>query len=186
MYHVLGSRSINEGISSSTTCILHQAWSAWPLTPFSSNVNDSETLTGNHLLLGNNNDCLPCLPCADQIINHQKIHRETQFYADLISDRFLKEYLPTLNNWRKFRSRPTETLTMAIWFGRSVERGYYNKGQDTATIEASDCVIRSAEARTIDRVRKKIVVRLAPVPNEEDIFAMENRAVMLRLSSMSK
>ena len=75
-------------------CIVEQTLNARPLTPVNSDVNDLEALTRNHFLLGDRNVCLPYLPRSDEIVDHRKFFRQTQAYANLIWDRFRKEYLP--------------------------------------------------------------------------------------------
>ena len=179
MYAVLGNRSVTEDVLSTTFCIVEQTLNARPLTPVSSDVNDLEALTPNHFLLGNKNVCLPYLPCAEEFVDHRKLFRQTQVYANLIWDRFRKEYLPTLNNRQKWRSTANETLKEGdlVWLIEdSDKRGYYNLGRVTETIDGSDGVIRSATVRTNDGVYKRPVVKLAPVLPGKDVFAMENRA----------
>ena len=180
MYVVLGNRSVTEDVLPTTMCIVEQTLNARPLTPVSSDVNDLEALTPNHFLLGNTNVCLPYLPCAEEFVDHRKLFRQTQAYANLIWDRFRKEYLPTLNNRQKWRSTTNENLTEGdlVWLIEdSNKRGYYNLGRVTETIEGSDGVIRSAKVRTNNGVYKRPVVKLAPVlPNKKDVFVMENRA----------
>ena len=179
MYAVLGNRSVTEDILSTTMCIVEQTLNARPLTPVSSDVNDLEALTPNHFLLGNKNVCLPYLPCTEEFIDRRKLFRQTQAYANLIWDRFRKEYLPTLNNRQKWRSTANETLKEGdlVWLIEdSDKRGYYKLGRVTETIDGSDGVIRSAIVRTNDGVYKRPVVKLAPVLPGKDVFAMENRA----------
>ena len=77
MYAVLGNRSNIEDVLSTTMCLVEQMLNARPLTPVSSDVNDLESITPNHLLLGNKNVCLPYLPCAEEIVNHRKLFRQT-------------------------------------------------------------------------------------------------------------
>ena len=160
-------------------CIVEQNLNARPLTPVSSDVNDLEALNPNHFFLGNKNVCLPCVPCADEFVDHRKLFRQTQAYANLISDRFRKEYLPNLNNRQKWRSTANETLKEGdlVWLiEESHKRGFYNLGRVTETIDGSDGVIRSAIVRTNDGVYKRPVVKLAPVVPGKDVFAIENRA----------
>ena len=97
---------------SATMCIVEQTLNARPLNPVSSDVNDLEALTLNHFLLGNKNVCLPYLPCAEEFVDHRNklIFRQTQAYANLMWERFRREYLPTLNNRKKCRSTANETL----------------------------------------------------------------------------
>ena len=180
MYIVLGNRSVTEDVLPTTMCIVEQTLNARPLTPVSSGVNDLEALTPNHFLLGNKNVCIPYLPCAEEFVDHRKLFRQTQAYANLIWDRFRKEYLQTLNNRQKWRSIAKENLTAGdlVWLIEdSNKRGYYNLGRVTETIEGSDGVIRSAKVRTNDGVYKRPVVKLAPLlPSSKDVFVMENRA----------
>ena len=104
MYAVLGKRSVRERTFFQQRCIVEQTLNARPLTPVSSDVNDLESLTPNHYMLGNKNVCLPCLPRAEEIVDHRKLFRQTQAYANLIWDRFRKDYSPTLNNRQKWQS----------------------------------------------------------------------------------
>ena len=112
-------------------------------------------------------------------VDHRKLFRQTQDYANLILNRFRKEYLPTLNNRQKWRSTTNETLKEGdlVWLIEdSNKRGYLNVGRVTETIDGSDGVIRSAIVRTNDGVYKRPVVKLAPVQPGKDVLAMENRA----------
>ena len=179
MYAVLGNRSVTADVLSTSMCIVEQTLNARPLTPVSSDVNDLEALTPNHFLLGDKNVCLPYLPCAEEFVDHRKFFRQTQACANLIWDRFRKEYLPTLNNRQKWRSTANEILKECdlVWLIEdSDKRGYYNLGRVAETIDGSEGVIRSAKVRTNDGVYKRPVVKLAPVLPGKDVFAMENRA----------
>ena len=147
MYAVLGNRSVTEDVLLTAMCIVEQTLNARPLIPVSSDVNDLEALTPNHFLLCNRNVCLPYLPCAEEFVDHRKLFRQTQVYANLIWDRFRKGYLPTPNNRQKWRSTANETLKEGnlIWLIEdSDKRGYYNLGRVTETIDGSDGVTRSA------------------------------------------
>ena len=101
MYAVMGNRSVTEDVLSATMFLVEQTLSARPLTPVSSDATDLEAITPNDFLLGNKNLCLPYLSGAEQFVDHRKLFPQTQAYADLIWDRFRKEYLPTLNIRKK-------------------------------------------------------------------------------------
>ena len=90
MYVILGNRSLTEDVLSTTMCIVEQTLNARPLTPVSSDVNDLEALTHNHFLLGTTNVCLPYLPCAEEFVDHRKVFRQTQAYANLFQTDFEK------------------------------------------------------------------------------------------------
>ena len=127
---VLGNRSVTEDVLSTTMCIVEQTLNARPLTPVSSDV-DLEALTPNRFLLGNRKVCLPYLPCAEKFVDHRKLFRQTQAYANLKWDRFRKEDLPALNNRQKWRSTANETLEegdLVSLIEDSDQRRYYNLG----------------------------------------------------------
>ena len=151
MYAVLGNRSVTEDVLSTSMCFVEQTMNARPLTSVSSDANDLEALTPNQFLLGNKNICLPYLPCAEEFVDHRKLFRQTQAYANLIWDRFRKEYLPTLNNRQKWRSTTNENNKEGdlVWLIEdSDKRGYYKLGQVVETMGGSDGVIRSTKVRT--------------------------------------
>ena len=180
MYAVLGNRSVTEDVLSTTMCLVEQTLNARPLTQVSSDATDLEAITPNHFLLGNKNLCLPYLSGAEQFVDHRKLFRQTQAYADLIWDRFRKKYLPTLNSRKKWQTTTDRSLQQGdlVWLVEdSDKRGYYDLGRIIETFEGSDGVIRSATIRTKDGYYKRPVVKLAPVLSmDEDVFTKENRA----------
>ena len=140
-YAVLRNRSITEDVLSTTMCLVEQTLNARLLTPVSSDVNDLESVTPNHFPLGNKNVCLPYLPCAEELVNHRKLFRQTQAYSDLIWDRLRKEYLPILNNRQKWNCESNRILNKGdlVWMVEdSDKRGYYKIGRVTETMEGSD------------------------------------------------
>ena len=180
MYAVLGNRSVTEDVLSITMCLVEQTLNARPLTQVSSDTTDLEAITPNHFLLGNKNLCLPYLSGAEQFVDNRKLFRQTQAYADLIWDRFRKEYLPTLNNRKKWQTTADKSLRQGylVWLVEdSDKRGYYDLGRIIEIFEGFDGLIRSAPIRTKDGYYKRPVVKLAPVLSmDEDVFTKENRA----------
>ena len=161
-------------------CRVEQTFNARPLTPVSSDATDLEAVTPNHFLLGNKNLCLPYLSGAEQFVDHRKLFRQTQAYADLIWDRFRKEYLPTLNGRKKWQTTTDKSLQQGdlVWLMEdSDKRGYYNLRRITKTFEGFDGVIRSVKIWTKDGYYKRPAVKLAPVlPTDDDVFTKEKRA----------
>ena len=86
MYAVLSNRSVTEDVLSTTMCLLEQTLNTGPLTLVSSDSTDLEALTPNNFLHGNKNLSLPYLSGAEQFVDHRKLFRQTQAYADLIWD----------------------------------------------------------------------------------------------------
>ena len=104
MYTVLGNRSVTEDVLSTTMCLVEQTANARRLKPLSSDATDLEAITPNHFLLGNRNLCLAYLSGAEQFVDHRKLFRQTQAYADLIWDRFRIDYSPTLNSQKTWQT----------------------------------------------------------------------------------
>ena len=98
-------------------CLVEQTLNARPLTQVSSYATDLEAITPNHFLHGNKNLCLPYLSGAEQFVDHRKLFRQTEAYADLIWDRFRKEYLPTLNSRKKWQTTTDRSLQQGdlVW-----------------------------------------------------------------------
>ena len=90
MYAVLGNRSVAEDVLSTTVCLVEQTLNAIPLTQVSSDATNLEAITPNHFLHGNKYLCLPYLSGSEQFVDHRKLFRQTQAYADLIWDKFRK------------------------------------------------------------------------------------------------
>ena len=161
-------------------CLVEQTLNARPLTQASSDATNLEAITQSHFLLGNKNLFLPYLSGAELFVDHRKLFRQTQAYADLIWDRFRKEYLSTLNSRKKWQTTTDRSLQQGdlVWLVEdSDKRGYYDLGRIAKTFEGSDGVTRSVTIRTKDGYYKRPVVKLAPVLSmDEDIFTKENRA----------
>ena len=180
MYAVLGSRSVTEDVLSTTMCLVEQILNGRPITPVSSDVQDLEALTPNHFLLGYNNVCLPCLPYASDFVDHRKLFRQTQAYADLIWNRFRKEYVPLLNNrskWKQESKRAIATGDLVWIIEDSDKRGQYVLGRVVDVRTGSDGVVRSASIQTKDGVYNRPAVKLALVLEHDYVFSEEeNRA----------
>ena len=155
MYAVLGNRSVTEDLLSTTMCLVEQTLNARPLTPVSSHATDLEAITPNHFPLGNKNFCLPYLSGAEQFIDHRMLFRQTQAYADLIWDRFRKEYLPTLSSRRKWQTTTDRSLQQGdlVWLVENSDKhGYYDLGLMTENLcrfRQSDSISKKSNERWI-------------------------------------
>ena len=131
MYAVLGNRSVTEDVLSTTVYLVEQTLNARSLTQVSSDATNLEAITPKHFLLGNKYICLPYLYSAEQFVDHRKLFRQTQAYADFIWDSFRKEYLPTLNcrkKWQTTTDRVLQQGDLVCLVEDSEKRGYYDLG----------------------------------------------------------
>ena len=181
MYAVLGTRSVTEDVLSTTMCLVEQILNGRPLTPVSSDVSDLNALTPSDFLIGRESKCLPYIPAAEQFVDHRKLFKQAQAYADLIWNRFRKEYVPLLNSRSKWQASASKTLDEGdlVWLIEdSDKRGHYHLGRVLEVFPGADGVIRSSRVQTKDGVYKRPIVKLAPVLHDsESVFpSMENRA----------
>ena len=95
-YATLGSRKLTDEILNTTMCLVEVSLNAHPLTPFSDDPDSLEALTPNHFLLGQHSLTFPSLRSGENY-SHSKRYARAQSYANEIWQRWLSEYVPTLN-----------------------------------------------------------------------------------------
>ena len=73
-----------------------------PVTPSSDDINDCEALTPNHLILGDSSSNNPPYKCQNDEIYYRKKWCAVQGAANMFSNQWRNEYLPTLIQRRKW------------------------------------------------------------------------------------
>ena len=159
-YAVLGNRRLTHEILTTTFCLVEQSLNARPLVPASSDATDLDALTPNHFLLGTAGSVLP---------SHQRAeidHRKRYVRAQAIWNRWLKEYVPSLNKRSKWPSQPERQLKTGdlVWIIEpSSPRGHYPLARVTKLNFGSGAIARSAERKTNTGRLVRPVVKLSPV-----------------------
>ena len=82
-----------------------------PLTPVSSDPKDLEPLTPNHLILLRANQNLPLGVFNKEDVYSRRRWRQVQYMSDIFWKRWLKEFLPTLQERARW-TRPRRCLGM--------------------------------------------------------------------------
>ena len=150
-YAVLGNRRLTDEILTTTFCLVEQSLNARPLVPVSSDATDLDALTPNHFLLGSAGSVLPSHQRAE--IDHRKRYVRAQAYSDTIWNRWLTEYVPSLNKRSKWSSQPERQLKTGdlVWIIEPTSpRGHYPLARIVKLNYGSDAVARSAELKTIN------------------------------------
>ena len=91
---------------------------------------------------------------------------DTQAYADLIWNRFRKEYIPLLNKRNKWKQESKRAISTGdiVWIIEdSDKRRQYVLGRVVDVKNGSDGVVRSASIQTKDGIYTRPAVKLAPV-----------------------
>ena len=96
LYVILGSRRVIEEVLGTTLCLVEQALNSRPITPVSTDSRELEALIPNHFLLGQHATSFPSLLPGEHF-DHRKRYVLAQSYANAIWSRWLREYVPSLN-----------------------------------------------------------------------------------------
>ena len=159
-YAILGNRPLTDEILITTFCLVEQSLNARPLVPASPDATDLDALTPNHFLLGTAGSVLRAE------VDHRKRYVCAQAYSDAIWNRWLKEYVPTLNRRSKWSSQPERQLKTGdlVWNVEPTSpRGHYPLARVVKLNFGSDSVARSAEVKTSTGCLVRPVVKLCPV-----------------------
>ena len=163
-YAVLGNRRLTDEILATTFCLVEQSLNARPLVPAGSDGTELDALTPNHFLLGTAGSSLPSHERAE--VDHRKRYVRAQAYSDAIWNRWLKEYVPSLNRRTKWSSAPNRDLKTGdlVWIIEPTSpRGHYPLARVTKLNFGNDSIARSAELKTATGSLVRPVVKLAPV-----------------------
>ena len=155
-YAILGNRRLTDEILTTVFCLVEQSLNARPLVP--------DALTPNHFLLGTAGSPLPSHSNCD--FDHRRRYARAQAYSDAIWNRWLKEYVPTLNRCSKWSSQSARQLKTGdhVWIVEPTSpRVYYPFERVVKLNFGSDAVARSAEVKTTSGNLVRPVVKLAPV-----------------------
>ena len=165
MVTILGNRSLTDEVLLTTMCLVEQTLNAPPITPASDDPEDLEALAPNHFIIGRANVCIPFIPNAEVYSNHRKMFRSSQAYADIIWNRWVKEYLPENNvraQWNKLE--PNVQVGDLVWLIEDdVRRSHYKMARVMEVCPGKDGIVRSALIKTVDGTLKRPVVKLAPL-----------------------
>jgi len=121
-----------------------------PLCPSSDDPNDLEPLTPNNFLLQRRNLFVPPGVFAKEDLYSRKQWRHAQFIADCLWSRWMREYVPTLQQRPKWlvnkRNLPVNDLVLVV--DNTVPRSRWLLERVTRVFPGEDLCVRRAEVRT--------------------------------------
>ncbi len=164
-YAILGSQKLHDELLLTVFCLVEQTLNARPLVPVSSDPNDLDALKPNHFLLGRPSTSLPTYFCDSPLFNYWKQFVKPQAFADAIWQRWLREYVPSLNSRPKWRT-PARELKIGdlVWLVENTSiRGIYPLARIQNFRYGPDSVARSAELKLSNRELVCPVCKLVPV-----------------------
>ena len=98
----LGTQSLDEEGFHTVLCEVESILNSRPITKESTDPNDLEALTPNHLLLLKTKPCLPPGLFQKEDIYARRRWKQVQYMADLFWKRWIREYLPQLQERQKW------------------------------------------------------------------------------------
>ena len=156
---------MTDEILNTTMCLVEGSLNARPLTPVSDDRYSLEALTPNHFLLGQHSLTFPTLRSSENY-SHSKRYARAQSYANAIWQRWLKEYVPTLNKRVKWHAPPENSLKTGdlLWLVETTSpRGHYPLARIMSLNYDKDNTARSANLRTVSGNYTRPLVKLVPV-----------------------
>ena len=163
-YAILGNRRLTDEILTTTFCLVEQSLNSRPLVPVSADATDLDALTPNHFLLGTAGSTMPSHQRAD--VDHKKRYARAQAYSDAIWDRWLRDYVPSLNRRSKWSTQPDRDLKTGdlVWIVETTSpRGHFPLARVVKLNYGTDAIARSAELKTATGNLVRPVVKLAAV-----------------------
>lgn len=164
---VLHERSPSDEVLSTLLAEAELTVNSRPLTHVSVNPEDPEALTPNHFLLHGPANITSPGAFNDHDLIGRTHWRASQRLADMFWARWMKEYLPDLQNRREPHGRgpALKTGDVVLVVDNTLPRNTWPMGVVTATYPGEDGIVRTADVHTkggtLRRPTKKLVMFLS-------------------------
>ena len=121
-----------------------------PLCAISDDPNDLQPLTPNHLLLQRTVSTLPPGTFLKEDMLLTKKRRQTQILADHFWRRWLKEYVPALQERQKWQRprRNAQVGDLVLVVDKDLPRGKWHLGRIVRVIHGKDGLVRTVDEKT--------------------------------------
>lgn len=143
-------------------CEIEAMLNSRPLTPVSSDPDDLEALTPNHLLLQKKGLLFPPgVFCKDDLYVKRR-WRQAQYLANVFWSRWKREYLVSLNQRKKWtRIKPNVKIgDLVLLCDVNLPRNLWPLGRIVTCYESSDGLIRSVKVKTVSGVYDRPITKI--------------------------
>lgn len=138
-----------------------------PITNIGDDVTDPDPLTPSKLLLLKNNACLPLGTFQSHDRYTRRWWRQAQYLADVFWHRWVREYLPTLQERQKWtqvkRNFRVDDLVLVV--DENLPRGQWPLGRILETYPDEKGQVRSVRVRIGDGMKKRPIHKLVWLEN---------------------
>eukprot|EP00794_Sanderia_malayensis_P008360 gene8360-biopygen6187 len=144
--------------------------SASHMEEVSDDARDPNALTPNHLLMLKSNDCYPPGIFSNKDSYSKKRWKQIQYLADLFWKRWVKEYLPTLQQRQKWLTpkRNLRENDIVLIVEKPLPRGAWRLGRVVDVHIGRDGLVRSAKVKTSQSELVRPVDKLCLLEGSEE------------------
>lgn len=145
-----------------------------PLTYVHDDHDQPVVLTPNHLLLGTASGSTPFAPDDAEDIDSRRQWRRVNALANMFWRRWLREYLPTLQQREKWVNNvPNVRVSdVVIVVDQNKQRSEWIKGVIKAVYHGNDGIIRVVDVKTINGVLRRPVAKIIVLPTDDGVMRL--------------
>ncbi|XP_075256561.1 uncharacterized protein LOC142349036 [Convolutriloba macropyga] len=166
LLNVLGKQSLKEDRSLTVLCILEQLLNNRSLADVSSDISDLKPLTPNHFLIGQVNVSWPNTLFSGTPVSYRKLFRDQHSILVAIWNRWMNEYLPTLQQGNKLAKEELEEIKKGdvVWItDKNTHPFNFPLGRVEDVCRGDDQRVRADLIKTQLRSYKRPVIKLIPI-----------------------
>ena len=147
---MLGESLVEEDVLATVLTEVEATLNSRPLCAVSDDPNDLQPLTPNHLLLQRTVSGLPPGTFVKEDMLLRKKWRQTQILADHFWRRWLKEYVPALQERQKWHRprRNAQVGDLVLVVDQDLPRGKWHLARIVRVIQGKDGLVRTVEVKT--------------------------------------
>jgi len=147
---ILGESLVDDEVATTVLTEIESILNSRPLCAASDDSNDCEPLTPNHLLLQRPVQALPPGTFVKEDIYSRKRWRQSQILANHFWSRWLREYIPALQERQKWQRprRNAEVGDLVLLVEENVPRGKWPLGRIVSVTKGRDGQVRVVEVKS--------------------------------------
>ena len=164
---ILGAQTVTDVVLRTLLTGVERILNGRALTANSDDPNDLEPLTPAHLLKQRKIICLPPGVFENTDI-YRKKWRQVQFLPNFLGERWLKEYIPTLQQrgkWRRVLPN-VKPDALVLLVNDNTPRGHWNLGRVLETYPGADGLGKTVKVKTKDAVYVRPIQKLCLLEND--------------------
>lgn len=167
--YVLRQQNVDDEGLHTLLCDVEAILNDRPITKVSDDPNDLEPLTPNHLLLLKGKPAVPPGFFEKGDLYTKRRWRQVQFLADLFWHRWIREYLPLLQEHQRWSKDKRSFLTgdIVIVADSTAPRGFWLLGKVLQTLPDTNGLVRSVKVQTKCSVLERPITKICLLQEAE-------------------